>query len=192
MRSDLLKRGAILLSVAAGLTALTSGSAALAQSNLAMEEARKQVSSTLDASIKAAQLGDVSALDKVYAPDATIIDSSGQSTWSEYKEKNFKAQMATMASNSHNVAVTKMDVFGDTAVLAFDYAINSKPEAARAALGDGPATAAILTGSVGIFGKGTMVLRRTNNEWKIVHVQTAGRALKPGEREKLQTMLGPQ
>jgi len=192
MRYNLFKRGAILLSVAAGWAVVASGSSALAQSNLAMDEARKQVSSTLDASIKAAQSGDVSALDKVYAPDATIIDSTGQSTWSEYKDKNFKAQMATMASSSHNVAVTKMDVFGDTAVVAFDYAISSKPEAARAVLGDGPATAAVVTGSVGIFGKGTMVLRRTNNEWKIVHVQTAGRAMKPGEREKLQSLLGPQ
>jgi ketosteroid isomerase-like protein len=189
MRSKPLKRGVILLSVATGLAALTLGSA-LAQSNLATDEARKQVASALETSVKAAQSGDVNALDKVYAPDATIIDSTGQSTWTEYKDKNFKAQMATMASASHNVAVTKMDVFGDTAVVAFDYAINAKPEAARAVLGDGPATAAVLTGSVGIFGKGTMVLHRTNNEWKIVHVQTAGRALKPGEREKLQSLLG--
>jgi hypothetical protein len=82
-----------------------------------------------------------------------------------------------------------MDIFGDKAVVAFDYAISVKPEAARNVLGETPATAALLTGSVGIFGKGTMVLRRISNEWKIVHVQTAGRAMKPGEREKLQSLL---
>jgi ketosteroid isomerase-like protein len=190
MSFELLRRAAVLVTTGSAL--LLTGSIALAQSTANVDEARKQVVSALDASVKAASSGDISTLDKIYAPDATIIDSTGQSSWSEYRDKNFKSQMATMASSSHNVAVTKTHIFGDTAIVTFDYAISSKPESARAVLGEGFATAAVLTGAIGIYGKGTMVLQRTNNDWKVVHVQTAGRAMRPGEREKLQSLVGPQ
>jgi hypothetical protein len=189
MSLDHCRRAGIVSMVGAALLATTAIAQAQPRqptydSRLALDQARKDITSVVEGSVRAAEAQDIGALDRFYTPDATIVDGSGQQSWAEYRDKSLRAQFQSLAAANHGAAISKIDIWDDTAVVTFDYAIAAKPESARAQLGDSPAVAAVITGAVGVVGKGTFVLRRINNEWRGVHVQTAGRAMRPGEREK--------
>jgi ketosteroid isomerase-like protein len=165
--------------------------ASLAMSQTDIEQAKKDISAAVEGIAKAAQARDFAAMDKFFTPDATIIDSSGETRWSVYKEAQLKQQLATMGRVVHSVTTTNVTVWENTAVASFDFVQSAKPTALSAALKQNikPAAAALPGGEVAIIGKGTVVFRRINGEWKAVHVQSAGRPMTQAEATKFKTQL---
>ncbi len=176
----------------AGVVAMLLAGSAIAQAPNP-EQAKQQITAAIEGLVRASQNNDMAAMDKYYAPDATLIDSSGESKWSEYKERHLRDQLATIAKANHRVVAMNIQVWGDTALATYDFVIAVKPEAARAAFGEAFNPAAAKTsevaGGIGLYGKGTAVFRHINNEWKVVHVQATGRPMKPAETARFSPAL---
>lgn len=113
------------------------------------------------------QAGDLTALDEVYAPGrgVHIIEGAGVNHgWAEYRDHHLAPELAAFENFSYRWFAIEPVVSGDMAFAAFQYELDA----------DTP------DGHVATRGRGTVVLRRMEGAWKIVHSHTSGRRVPGG------------
>lgn len=134
------------------------------------EEVTREVSAILDGISAAVAEGDIEALSQYYARDVTIIDRNGVTRgWDSYRQESLPAGLESVAGGRGPGYLfggpTVGGVQGNTAWAFYPYSLEVRtPEGTRE-----------------IFGYGTMVLRYDGADWKIAHIQSAGRDRQPGD-----------
>jgi ketosteroid isomerase-like protein len=104
-------------------------------------------------------------LEQYFDPNVTIIDAAGFTTgWANYRDNHLANQFATV-TNNHKVADLNVTVNGNVAWATYRYTLD--------VLVDGS--------SVTLFGYGSVVLERKDNQWKVVLSQAAGRRMRAGD-----------
>lgn len=110
----------------------------------------------------AVQRGDVAALDTLWSsePDVMIVEGAGADIgWARYRDHHLRPELEAFTGLQYSYDQVRTHVVDDVAWATFDYSL-------RGTLKDR---------EIDIAGKGTMILRRTDGDWRIVHSHTSGR-----------------
>lgn len=113
----------------------------------------------------ATERGDLAALDAMYSsdPDLLIIEGGGADKgWRSYRDHHLAPELKELKELRYRYDAVRVDVAGDLAWSTFDYTL-------QAISGDKP---------LDIAGKGTLILKRSADGWKIIHSHTSGRPRK--------------
>ena len=126
-----------------------------------------QVAATIEALFAAAQRGDLTALDTLYAGDSlTVIEGAGMNrTWADYRDHHLAPEMKEMKNFQYRPSEIEARVAGNVAWAIFRYTL-------KADVGERP---------LDIVGRGTAVLERRGQRWVIRHTHTSGRARRPND-----------
>lgn len=106
---------------------------------------------------------DLAALDTLYAddPELLVIENSGaDKSWKAYRDHHLAPELAEVKDLRYRYANVRVDVDAALAWATFEYELH-------AVIKDKP---------LDVVGRGTMVLRRKGDAWKIVHSHTSGKA----------------
>lgn len=109
-----------------------------------------------------AQAGDLDAMGTLYAPGpgVHIIEGAGVNHgWEDYRDHHLAPELESFKNFEYRYFAIEPVVRGDLAYSAFRYDLKA----------DTP------SGHVEAEGRGTAVLERTDQGWKIVHMHTSGR-----------------
>lgn len=137
----------------------------LALTGLSFAQPAEEVRAVFNRMVEDATRGDEQALTKYHAPDATLIDGSGFNRGFQTYLDKAKRDIGLAPNAGHavlqNYRVSDVDIkaAGEVAWVTYRYAVDA-PVAGR------------LTS---VHGLGTLIFQRIDNEWKVVHGQTAGR-----------------
>ena len=136
---------------------------AVAQRPVSAEEAR--VVAVIEALFRAAERGDLAALDTLYAGDSlTVIEGAGINRgWADYRDRHLGPELKEMRNFHYRPAEIEAHVSGNTAWAIFRYAV-------RASMGER---------AIDAVGRGTAVLERRGQRWVVRHTHTSRRARRP-------------
>ena len=139
--------------------------AAHAQRPLTSEATR--VAATLDALFAAAEGGDLTALDTLYAGDSlTVIEGAGMDrTWAEYRDHHLVPELKEMKNFHYQPSDIEARVVGNMAWSIFRYTLKAD----------------VGSSQVDIVGRGTAVLERRGQRWVVRHIHTSGRPRRPND-----------
>ena len=126
-----------------------------------------QVARALRAVFSAAERGDLAALDTLYAGDSlTIVEGAGINRgWSDYRDHHLAPELKEMKNLRYQPSDLEVHVVQGSAWVLFRYALKAEVDG-RAA---------------DVVGRGTAVLERRGPRWVVRHMQTSGRARRPGD-----------
>lgn len=126
-----------------------------------------RVEAAVRALFAAAERGDFSALDTLYAGDSlTVIEGAGLDRgWANYRDHHLMPEMKEMKNFRYAPADIMVHVSGDMAWVHFRYSL-------RADMGGR---------AIDNVGRGTAILERRGSRWVVRHTQTAGRARRPSD-----------
>ncbi len=108
------------------------------------------------------QAGNLSPLDEIYAPGrgVHIIEGAGVNHgWDEYRDHHLKPELQAFNNLQYRFFAIEPQVRGDIAFSAFRYELSAVTESRR----------------IEIEGRGTAILEKSGEGWKIVHMHTSGR-----------------
>lgn len=149
--------GALFLSLAAAT--LFAAPPVFAQSNADDVET---VRSIIESLARYAQEGNLDAMGALYVPGrgVHIIEGAGVNHgWEEYRDHHLAPELESFENFEYRYFAIEPVVRGDVAYSAFRYEL-------KADTPDGP---------VDVEGRGTAILERVGQAWKIVHTHTSGR-----------------
>jgi ketosteroid isomerase-like protein len=113
----------------------------------------------------AMEKGDLVTLDSMYSPDGDVLMIEGGGAdkgWQNYRDHHLKPELKELKSFTYRYDAVRVEVAGDLAWSTFDYTLHG-----------------VIKGKpLDIVGKGTLVLRRAADGWKIVHSHTSGKPKK--------------
>jgi ketosteroid isomerase-like protein len=128
-------------------------------------DARETVRQFVVRHAAAMEKGDFATLDTMYSPDpdVLIIEGGGADKgWQQYRDHHLKPEVKELKGFTYRYDGIRVEVAGDLAWSTFDYTLH-----------------AVVKGKpLDIVGKGTLVLRRTTDGWKIAHSHTSGKPKK--------------
>jgi ketosteroid isomerase-like protein len=141
------------LSVAASLPAQTADAA--------------RVSATIEALFRAAERGDLAALDTLYAGDSlTVVEGAGINRgWADYRDHHLGPELKEMRNFQYRPVDIEAHVDGNTAWAIFRFTL-------IASMGER---------KIDNVGRGTAILERRGARWVVRHTQTTSRARRPGD-----------
>jgi ketosteroid isomerase-like protein len=113
----------------------------------------------------AAERGDLSALDTLYAGDSlTVVEGAGiNRTWADYRDHHLGPELKEMKNLRYRPSEIEVHVRGALAWAIFRYTLRADAEGQPA----------------DIVGRGTAILEKRGNRWVVRHTQTSGRARRP-------------
>lgn len=129
------------------------------------------VAATVRALFAATERNDLAALDTLYdGARLTIIEGAGiNRTWAEYRDHHLAPELKEMRNLRYRPADIEAHVAGDVAWAMFRYALRADVNGRTA----------------DVVGRGTTILTRrgtgANARWVVRHMQTSGRARRPGD-----------
>ena len=141
-----------MLGVALSVAGLASAAAA--------HDPAEHVREVLTRSAAALERGDLAALDKIWANDASVtVFESGHANygWADYRDNHLAPELKEMKNVKYAISDVRAKVSGATAWATFKYALSADAGARR----------------VEVAGLGTAVLERRGQEWRIVHWHTS-------------------
>ena len=153
----------IKLAAALAVTTLLGMSAALghAQPRAKSDAASDQVRAVVLSVPVAVERGDLKALDALYSHDPSVLIIEGASAdlgWKQYRDHHLAPELKAVTNLKYKYTNVAVSVVGEVAWASFDYTLE-----------------ALMKGKpLSIKGKGTLVLRKSNSAWKIVHSHTSG------------------
>ncbi|MCA1614764.1 MAG: nuclear transport factor 2 family protein [Acidobacteria bacterium] len=148
------RAAALVLAVAAAGAAVASPAAGAAH------DPAEHVRKVLTRNAAALERGDMAALDKIWANDASVtVFESGHANygWADYRDKHLAPELKEMKNVRYTISDVRAKVSGTTAWATFKYALAADAGARR----------------VEVSGLGTAVLERRGQEWRIVHWHTS-------------------
>lgn len=122
----------------------------------AQDNNEKAVRDVLIQSATGFEKGDMAALEKLWATDASVtVFESGHANygWADYRDHHLGPEMKEMKNTKYTLSDLKVKVSGNIAWATFKYAISAD----------------IGTRHVDGAGLGTAVLEKRGNDWRIVH-----------------------
>jgi ketosteroid isomerase-like protein len=161
----------VLLTGTALLTAATSsvtpvtGETRIASAGQSGEE--RLVGNTIEALFRAAEAGDLTSLDSLYAgPQLTVIESTGINRgWADFRDNHLAPEIKQMKNFRYRPFEIEPHVSGSMAWAIFRY--NLKADL------DGR--------SLDLVGRGTAVLEKKSGRWIVRHTHTASRPRRPAD-----------
>ena len=122
---------------------------------------------TVRALFAAAERGDLTALDTLYAGDSlTVVEGAGINRgWRDYRDHHLAPELKEMQNFRYRPFEIEAHVQGDLAWATFRYALQ--------------ATSADRT--IDNLGRGTAILERRPGRWVVRHTQTSSRARRPND-----------
>ena len=126
-----------------------------------------QVAATIEALFAAAERGDLTALDTLYAGDSlTVIEGAGMNrTWADYRDHHLAPELKEMKNFQYRPSAIEARVAGNMAWAIFRYTLKAEMGSRQA----------------DIVGRGTAVLERRGQRWVIRHTHTSGRPRRPND-----------
>jgi uncharacterized protein (TIGR02246 family) len=127
----------------------------------APSSAQEQVRATLEALFRAAERGDLAALDTLYAGDRlTVIEGAGINRgWTDYRDHHLAPELKEFQDFQYRPTEIESHVSGDLAWAIFRYTL----------------TARVGERAIDHVGRGTAVLERRDGRWVVRHTHTASR-----------------
>ena len=127
------------------------------------------VRKTIEALFNAAERGDLTALDTIYAgEELTVIEGAGINRgWADYRDHHLAPELKEFSDFQYRVFEIEPRLAGSAAWAIFRYTI-------KATLGER---------TIDQVGRGTAVLRQRGDRWVVVHTQTSSRPRRPGDPE---------
>lgn len=108
------------------------------------------------------QAGDLEAIGELYAPERSvhIIEGAGVNHgWEEYRDDHLRPELEAFSNLQYRYFAIEPQIRGNIAFAAFRYELSAETDG----------------GSIDIEGRGTIILEKLNEQWKIVHSHTSGR-----------------
>tara|TARA_R110000772_G_scaffold30735_3_gene76328 strand:- start:686 stop:1090 length:405 start_codon:yes stop_codon:yes gene_type:complete len=108
------------------------------------------------------QAGDLEAIGEIYSTGRSvhIIEGVGVNHgWEEYRDDHLRPELAAFRNLVYHYFAIEPQVRGNIAYAAFRYELSADTEG----------------GHIDIEGRGTIILEKMNDQWKIVHSHTSGR-----------------
>lgn len=140
---------------------------AAAPPSAAVSSAEAEVRATLEALFRAAERGDMAALDTLYAGDSlTVMEGAGINRgWADYRDHHLAPELKELRDFQYRPAQIEAHVSGDLAWAIFRYTLKAR------------------TGERAIdnVGRGTAILERRGGRWVVRHTHTASRARRPSD-----------
>ena len=160
MRS-IIRLGVVLACQSAASAAIAPDAAA--QRAPSAEEGR--VVATIEALFRAAERGDMTSLDTLYAGDSlTVVEGAGINRgWADYRDHHLGPELKEMRNFQYRPAEIQARVAGNTAWALFRYSV-------RATMGER---------TIDAVGRGTAILEKRGQRWVVRHTQTGSRARRP-------------
>jgi ketosteroid isomerase-like protein len=124
--------------------------------------AEASVRTVISSHAAAIERGDLQALDKLYSDEPSVLIIEGTSVdvgWKRYRDHHLAPELKAIKNLKYRYNNISVTVAGDVAWASYDYTLDG-------VMKDKP---------LAIIGKGTLVLRKTGDAWKIVHSHTSGR-----------------
>ncbi len=121
-----------------------------------------QIRSLLERVAALMQAGDLTPLDEIYASGrgVHIIEGAGVNHgWEEYRDHHLKPELQAFDNFQYHFFAIEPRVKEDFAYSAFRYELSADTESDH----------------IEIEGRGTAILEKINEQWKIVHLHTSGR-----------------
>ena len=109
------------------------------------------------------QTGNLEALDEIYPSErgVHIIEGAGVNHgWEDYRDNHLKPELEAFENFEYRYFAIEPQVKGDLAYAAFRYELS----------------AYINANHIDREGRGTIILEKMGDQWKIVHSHTSGRA----------------
>ena len=129
--------------------------------------AEADVRSTLEALFRAAERGDMAALDTLYAGDSlTVMEGAGINRgWADYRDRHLAPELEELREFQYRPTEIEAHVAGDLAWAIFRYTLKAR------------------TGerTIDNVGRGTAILERRGARWVVRHTHTASRARRPSD-----------
>lgn len=130
-----------------------------AQVAAAREQAR--VEAVVRAAFAHSEAGQLSALDTIYTANATIIEGAGlDRSWVNYRDHHLAPELKEFKNFRYRPSDIEVTVSGNTAWAMFRYTLS-------ATMGER---------NIDNVGRGTMILERAGDQWRIRHSHTSSRA----------------
>jgi ketosteroid isomerase-like protein len=123
---------------------------------------------TIQALFAAAERGDLSALDSIYAGDSLlVIEGAGINRgWTDYRDNHLAPELKEFTNFKYRPFEIEARVSGTMAWATFRYALTADlPNNQKA----------------DVVGRGTAILERRGNRWVVRLTQTASRARRPSD-----------
>ena len=143
------------------LLILVMSSPALAQEK--PTDAQESVRQLVVRHAAAVEKGDLASLDSMYSPDLDVLIIEGAGVdkgWQRYRDHHLAPELKAAKGLTYRYDNVRVEVAGDLAWSTFDYSLH-----------------AVIKGKpLDVAGKGTLILRRGADGWKIVHSHTSGKA----------------
>lgn len=154
--------GATVLAAASSATPLA---AQIAPAGASQSAEDGRVVSAIEAVFRAAESGDLTALDSLYAgSDLTVIESTGINRgWADFRDHHLAPELKNLKNFRYRPFEIEPHVSGSLAWAIFRYEL-------RAELDGRP---------LDLVGRGTAVLEKKGNRWVVRHTHTASRARRP-------------
>lgn len=154
----------LILGSAAWLTP-TPASAQRAQPAGEAAGAEAAVRSTLEALFRAAERGDLAALDTLYAGDSlTVVEGVGINRgWADYRDHHLAPELKEFQEFRYRPTEIEAHVSGDLAWALYRYTLQAR----------------VGERTIDNVGRGTAILERRGNRWVVRHTQTASRPRRP-------------
>lgn len=129
--------------------------------------AEAEVRATLEAVFRAAERGDLAALDTLYAGDSlTVVEGAGINRgWADYRDHHLAPELKEFQDFRYRPSDVEVHVSGDLAWAIFRYTIQAR----------------VGERTIDNVGRGTAVLERKGNRWVVRHTQTASRPRRPSD-----------
>lgn len=108
------------------------------------------------------QAGDFEAIGEVYAPGRSvhIIEGVGVNHgWEEYRDDHLRPEFEAFSNFEYSYSAIEPQIRGNIAFAAFRYDLSADMESDH----------------IDVGGRGTIILEKMNDQWKIVHIHTSGR-----------------
>ncbi len=134
----------------------------LAQSGESMPSPADAVRSTMMSLATHYQAGDLDAAGKLFADGGGvhIIEGAGVNHgWADYRDHHLAPELEAFENFRYSYSAVEPVVVGDMSYVTFRYELAADTE----------------SGHIESEGRGTAVLRKTADGWKIVHMHTSGR-----------------
>ena len=127
----------------------------------------RRVANTIEALFRAAEAGDLTSLDSLYAgPELTVIESTGINRgWADFRDNHLAPEIKQMKNFRYRPFEIEPHVSGAMAWAIFRYHLNADLDGR----------------SLDLIGRGTAVLEKKEGRWIVRHTHTASRPRRPAD-----------
>jgi ketosteroid isomerase-like protein len=127
----------------------------------------RQVANTIEALFRAAEAGDLTSLDSLYAgPQLTVIESTGINRgWADFRDNHLAPEIKQIKNFRYRPFEIEPHVSGSLAWAIFRYYLKGDLDGR----------------SLDLIGRGTAVLEKKGGRWVVRHTHTASRPRRPSD-----------